>query len=117
MPVDVEDSRAHLVQHLRGIMDCAKVRGQCHSYRLQLPRLSTTLAMNTAGFMSFDRHGMSCDRRTRHVRVAASKFRNIQYGMDGVLCLSVTLRELQPQVRVYTTNGMSLSVAESVKVL
>jgi hypothetical protein len=36
--------------------------------------------------------------------------------MDGVLCLLVTPHELQPQVQVYTSNGLSLSVAEPVNV-
>jgi hypothetical protein len=49
--------------------------------------------------------------------VATSKFSNNQYGMDSVLCLLVTLHELQPQVRVYTSNGLSLSVAKPVNVL
>jgi hypothetical protein len=44
-------------------------------------------------------------------------FSNQKYGMDGVLCLPVTLRELRPQIQVYATNGVSIAVAEPVKFL
>ena len=44
MPVNVEDSRTHLVQHLMGMMVYLKVR---------LPPSTTIAAMNMAVFVSF----------------------------------------------------------------
>ena len=76
MPVNVEDSQAHLLQHLWDMVDCAKVRGEC-SMMSQLPPPSTTLAMiNMAGLVPSDRHCMSCGWRMWHVVDATSKFSN-----------------------------------------